>query len=420
MRLFPRTARRRWAAVTAAVALTACALSVPSSSLWANADDLKDRQKKVRKHIHSANEDLEDSSRAVRRATARLDAAQAELDAARNHLDRVRGRLDAARAEDRRMKLALQAAEEKLARAEDDLDQGRIALGEQQDAVTDVVNSIYQQGDPQLMAFASLLNARTTADLTRQVEANDALVGRESHAYDDLRAAEVLLEVREKQVQEAKDEVAVQRADAAEHLVRMQGLRNEAVETRDQVRQLVDDRRGLRQKAAQARQRDRAQLQQLREQERRIKQEILERARRASGGFNGRTGGFLNRPVPGGVTSPFGMRRHPIYGYWGLHNGTDFSTGCGTPLYASSGGKVISRYYSPVYGNRLFVGVGLVNGRYLTLVYNHLSGYNVGAGANVNRGEVVGYAGTTGWSTACHLHFTVMANGRPVNPMNYM
>ena len=420
MRFFPRTARRRSAAVIAAVALAAGALSVPSSNLWANADDLKDRQKKVRKHIHSAHEDLEDSSAAVRRAAGRLAAAQAELNAARGHLDRVRGRLDVARAEDRRMKRKLEEAEARLARAEEDLAQGRVALGEQQDQVTDVVNSIYQQGDPELMAFASLLNARSTADLTRQVEANDALVGRESHAYDDLRAAEVLLEVREKQVEEAKDEVAVQRADAAEHLARMKVLRNEAVEVRDQVRELVQDRRELRQKASNARARDRAQLQRLRSQERRIKQQILERARRAAGGFSGRTGGFLNRPVPGPVTSPFGMRRHPIYGYWGLHNGTDFLAGCGSALYASSGGRVIARYYSPVYGNRLYIGVGLVNGRYLTIVYNHMSGYRVGMGETVSRGEVVGYAGNSGWSTACHLHFTVMANGQPVNPLNYM
>ena len=57
----------------------------------------------------------------------------------------------------------------------------------------------------------------------------------------------------------------------------------------------------------------------------------------------GNTGGFLFRPVPGPVTSPFGWRRHPIYGYWGLHDGTDFSAPCGTPNHAAGSGTVISK-----------------------------------------------------------------------------
>ena len=81
---------------------------------------------------------------------------------------------------------------------------------------------------------------------------------------------------------------------------------------------------------------------------------------------------------------------------------------------------MITRYYSSSYGNRLYLGVGMVNGKFITVVYNHLSGYRVGTGQNVARGEVIGYAGTTGWSTACHLHFTVLANGQAVNPNNYM
>ncbi|MGH3308008.1 MAG: M23 family metallopeptidase, partial [Nocardioides sp.] len=177
------------------------------------------------------------------------------------------------------------------------------------------------------------------------------------------------------------------------------------------------------QEAARARRHDMRELRELRREEARIKQLILAQARKAArsrGGFNGASGGFLDRPVPGIVTSPFGYRRHPIYGYWGLHDGIDFRAGCGQPLYASASGRVITRYYSSSYGNRLYLGVGMVNGKFITVVYNHLSGYRVGTGQNVGRGEVIGYAGTTGWSTACHLHFTVLANGQPVNPNNYL
>ncbi len=134
----------------------------------------------------------------------------------------------------------------------------------------------------------------------------------------------------------------------------------------------------------------------------------------------GSSEGFLLSPVAGYVTSPFGFRVHPIYGYWGLHDGTDFGAGCGSALRAVANGTVISEYYSSVYGNRLYVNVGKVNGNNLTVVYNHATTYRVGVGDRVQRGQTVGYVGSTGWSTGCHLHFTVLRNGNPVNPMDYM
>jgi murein DD-endopeptidase MepM/ murein hydrolase activator NlpD len=419
VRSFPRTARRRWAAAVAACAVAAGALTAP----LANAEDLKHKQRSVHKKVESAHDDLEDSSAELRQATARLEAAQTELNGARDHLSSVRARLGAARVRDEQMQRKLDEAVARLEAAEAELANGRVALMSQQDEVTDVVNSIYQNGDPELLAFTSLLNAQNPSDLTRQIEANHVLVDSETQVYDDLRAADVLLEVREQQVEEARDEVALQREAAAQHLLEMRDLRDQAVEAKQAVVVLVGERRSARQEATRARRHDRAELVKLQREERRIKEMILRQARkaaRAKGGFDGATGGFLDRPVPGIVTSPFGYRRHPIYGYWGLHNGTDFRAGCGQPLHASASGRVITRYYSSVYGNRLFLGVGMVNGKFITVVYNHLSGYAVGPGQQVSRGAVIGYGGTTGWSTACHLHYTVMANGVPVNPMTYM
>ncbi len=420
MRSFPRTARVRMATVTAVCAMAAGVLSVPT----ANADDLKDRQKQVEQKIRSAHSDLEDSSAKLRNATLRLQAARAELDDAKAELAEARTELAAARVRDREMKLKLAAAVERLESAEADLVTGRAALEEQRDVVTDVITTIYQGGDPQLLAFASLLNAETSSDLTRRDEIQNVIVGRETTAYDDLRAAEVLLEVRQDQVADAKDEVAVQRQVAAEHLVTMKGLHESAQKARARVRELVRDRRDARQSAIKARKHDRYLMSRLKKQEQRIKQRILAAARRAArnsnGGYRGDPGGLFMSPVPGIVTSSYGYRIHPIFGYYGLHNGADFSAGCGAPMRAIGTGRVISRYYSSVYGNRLFVGLGMVNGRYLTAVYNHASGYRVSVGETVSRGEVVGYAGDTGWSTGCHLHFTLLAGGRPVDPMNWL
>jgi murein DD-endopeptidase MepM/ murein hydrolase activator NlpD len=417
VRLFPRTARRRWAAAAAAGALAIGALTVP----LANAEDLHDRQKNVQKQIKHADHALDESSSQFRQATARLEAAQADLDAARGELQAARAKLTAARVRDHEMKVKLEAAEARLAQAETDLVNGRAELDDQRKVVVDTVNDIYQGANTDLMAAASFLQAQTTEELTRQAEMQDVMVGKQTNAYDALHAAEVLLEVREQQVQDAKDEVAVQRREAAEHLVTMKGLTADALAAAARVRDTVQERRGARQQALRARHHDRLQLVQLRKQEKKIKELIAAQAAKTHGsGFTGATGGFLNRPVPGYVTSPYGYRVHPIYGYYSLHDGTDFHAPCGTPLHAAGTGKVISAYYSSVWGNRLFVGLGNVNGKYVTVIYNHLSSYNSHVGQTVQRGQVIGYAGTTGWSTACHLHFTVMVNGQTVDPMNWM
>ena len=72
-----------------------------------------------------------------------------------------------------------------------------------------------------------------------------------------------------------------------------------------------------------------------------------------------------------------------------------------------------------MYGNRLVVDFGIKAGVSLAAIYNHASGYTVGVGDTVSRGQVIGHTGDTGWSTACHLHFTVMANGKAVDPMKW-
>jgi len=120
------------------------------------------------------------------------------------------------------------------------------------------------------------------------------------------------------------------------------------------------------------------------------------------------------------ITSPYGMRFHPVLHYWKLHDGTDFRAPCGTPIRAAADGKVTDKYYNGGYGNRLFVSHGVIDGSSITTVYNHLSRYKAHVGERVKKGEIIGYAGTTGYSTGCHLHFMVYQDGRVVNPMKWL
>jgi murein DD-endopeptidase MepM/ murein hydrolase activator NlpD len=131
----------------------------------------------------------------------------------------------------------------------------------------------------------------------------------------------------------------------------------------------------------------------------------------------GYAGHGFSYPVYGPITSPFGMRYHPVLHYWKLHDGTDFGAGCGAPIHAPASGRVAERYYNAGYGNRLMIDHGRRDGKFVTTGYNHASQYTVHVGERVRRGEVIGYVGSTGFSTGCHLHLMVWLNGRVVNPM---
>jgi murein DD-endopeptidase MepM/ murein hydrolase activator NlpD len=418
VRPFPRTARRRLAAATAACTLALGALAVP----LANADpkDLKDKKNEAEQQVEHAEHALEESSGRLQRTQAALARAIDDLAAARGEYQAARVRLHDAQERDREMQERLELAEQRLTDAQADLAEGRAELASQRLELTDTVTDIYEQGDPQLLAFATLLKSQNTADLTRQAELNNVIVGREAMAYDDLHAAEVLLQVRENEVAAALDDVEVQREEAAAHLVTMERLTTDTREAKNAVATLVETKRGARTDAIAARKADRRALREAERRERHIKQLILAAARRAKKSYNGSTNGLFVRPVPGYVTSPFGYREHPIYHYWGLHDGTDFGVSCGDPMRAIASGTVIARYWSDVYGNRLYLNLGQINGKNVTAVYNHASSYAVGVGARVGQGDVVGNVGSTGWSTGCHLHFTILVNGNAVDPMNWL
>ena len=408
----------RRVARTLAILCTLAIASGPAVPL-AHADDLHDKKKKVQASIKSVTNDFDDASTALIKATQRLKVARASLADAQARLAQTQGELTTARVLDAQMQAKLAQAEAELAQAEQDVRDGKARVIEQRADIGRLAAADFQYGDPGLMGLSVMLNSQNPEDLTTQMNTVDNLMSRESNALDQLKATQALLRVQEDKVAKVRVEVAEQRRLAAANLVHVQQLEQAAAANQAEVAQQVAVRTQAAAQARQIRQQDVLTLQRLKKREARIQRQILAKAAQDKGGYAGDTGGFLYRPVPGAVTSPFGWRRHPIYGYWGLHDGVDFSAPCGEPMHAGASGTVISEYYSSVWGNRLYLDAGRVNGKSMVLIYNHASGYKAHTGDHVGRGDVVAYAGTTGWSTGCHLHFTVMLDGNPVDPMQF-
>lgn len=117
------------------------------------------------------------------------------------------------------------------------------------------------------------------------------------------------------------------------------------------------------------------------------------------------------------VTSGFGWRIHPIYKTQEFHPGLDFPSNQGTPVYATGNGKVeFANFDNSGYGLHIIINHGF---GYQTL-YAHLSKISVKVGEKVKRGQLIGYVGSTGLSTAPHLHYEVIKNNEKVNPINYI
>ena len=412
VRNFPATTRQRILAAAIAFAVA----TAPAAAPIAHADDLKHKKHKVEQRVKAARADLEDSSQAASKAHRALHTAWAQLLQARATLAVTRGKLVAAQALDKQMQHELVQAEVALSQARDDLRAGREKVKEQQRLLAQMASESMQQADPQLIGLWAMLKAQNPSDLTTQLKTVGNLVDRETTALDQLKTERTLLTVKERKVEDAKVQVEQKRKAAAENLVLRQGLEKKAAEAEDAVTALVQTRRTAQTAALRAKHADERTLRKSKREARRISQMLAARAHHSVDKGNH---GPLMRPVTGYVTSAFGWRRHPIYGYWGLHDGTDFHAPCGTPLRASGNGRVISEYFQSAWGNRLILDLGRVRGHGVAVIYNHISAYSAHTGQSVRRGETVAYAGTTGWSTACHLHFTVMVDGQPRNPLDW-
>lgn len=136
----------------------------------------------------------------------------------------------------------------------------------------------------------------------------------------------------------------------------------------------------------------------------------------AGGSYTGGGSGFSAPLSYINVTCAFGPRIHPLWGTASNHTGVDLAAGQGTPIYAIASGTVTAAGYSDAYGYN----VTLAHGNGYGSMYAHMTNFTVSVGQSVSQGQVIGYVGSTGWSTGPHLHFEIYVNGAPVNPMLYI
>lgn len=121
-------------------------------------------------------------------------------------------------------------------------------------------------------------------------------------------------------------------------------------------------------------------------------------------------------PAAGNISDPFGWRIHPVYGTRHFHDGLDIDVGSGTPLRSVGEGTVTMATRYGGYG----LAVRIDHGRGVVTQYSHMSKIEVTVGQKVTAGQHIGYSGNTGVTTGPHLHFSVLVNGSPVDPQDWL
>lgn len=465
--------RQRMARGIAATGLAAAlglGLAVP-----AMADELDDRKTALSTEITEASKSAEESARGLESAAQNLKTSQSELAKAESALASTQEELSSAQAEHARLAEQLALAQADLSEADAAVVAGEAAIEGQRSMIGEIARSDYQQ-QHQLIGVAVLVEQGNTADMQSRMQVAETMMETNQSALQRLdemqaqladaravkAAAEEAVATEEAAAQGAVDRLAEleatekaqqqtlaaavsankdAQAAAQKQVAADESYYEELKEERESVNSRIAEREAEeKRKAAEKAKAEReareaaaakAAADKKAAAEKAAADKKAEQAKQAaakkpkpaakkstssSKSSTKKSSSGLAAPVNGRITSRYGMRVHPVTGVYKLHDGLDYGAACGTPIRAAADGRVTQRYYNAGYGNRIFVDHGRVNGKNTVTSYNHLSRYSAKVGDRVKQGEIIGYVGTTGYSTGCHLHLMVWQGGNLVNP----
>lgn len=417
----------------------------------------EDRKRKVDTSIKVLKGDLDDTSADLATAYTALQKTQGQLPGARAALANAQRDESAAAERDRELGRRLAVSKATEGKAVDDLADTARDTASTTRVLGGIAREAYQTSGMGELSVA--LQAQSADDFTTRVVLVDTAMRIQGGALARLAVLRADTAAARSRLTAVRRQTAVLKAQAAAQLIKTEQATQAAAAAKASVDELLARRQAQVTTVEARKAAERARLKVLQAQSYRLGVQLAEiarqarikaardraakaaaaarareaasrkhaaAARRSSGSSAGPSSsdgfvssGYLSAPVSGAyVSSEFGMRFHPILQYWRLHAGIDFAAGCGTPVRAPADGRVISAGWAGGYGNRIVIDNGLVGSIGLATAYNHLESI-VTYGGSVSRGQLIGYVGTTGASTGCHLHFETYNDGTPVNPRRW-
>lgn len=427
--------RRRWRAVTVVLVAAALGTAPLATSTWPAAADERSDAVDAQQQAQQQQAELTASLEGV---SAELGQAYLDLQSARTALSTAEAELTAAEDTLAQKQREQQTAADRLSVAQTDLDtltdeadQSARNAQEHNDSVASMVVSAYQ-GDTTFTSWTYVLASDSVEDLSNRASTMEIASGMQESALaaaEAERARDANRKARqdavtqrvaalkeeadtaERQAQEAADAAQTKRDEVAELETRAataaSDLEARKGDLEDQLRQSAADADAAAARIAEIDAANRAAYE--------AGQTGVSSATVAADSLGS---GYIGHPITGelAVTSPFGWRIHPVTGAGTGHQGVDFAAAQGTPQYASAAGTV-TYWDSASCGIGLDLNVGYVDGHSYVVTLCHLSGRNVANGQYVNRGDVIGFTGSTGYATGPHVHFQVAQDGVYIDPM---
>ena len=425
------------AAILAAGMLTGPVVS-PASAEGSKDDKIAERAEvdqqleDLRIELNDVNDDLADTYLALAETELLIPQAQQDLEDARVALGE-------AQEEDRKVGERLTEAEEEERRLSGEVETGQEEVDRSDDELATVALSAYKGGGMPSPSSVYVGNSSPQDAVDRSMNYRLTMASQGTR-LDTLRTDQSITENSAERLSAVREEIKQLKIDAEEALERTRVAEEEATEAKNELDALYETQKTQRddleakktkyegdQKSLETRSSTLDdEIEELAEQEREREEKLKAQQQQKSSGGSAPVAGSANSgggwvyPVNARLNSNFGWRVHPIYGTKKLHAGVDFPVACGVPVGAAHSGRVIARTHNSGAGNKLIVSHGIMNGRLVTTSYHHLQGFAKPVGAQVSAGETVGYVGTTGSSTGCHLHFETHEDGNAVNPAKYL
>lgn len=398
--------RRSIVSITCFAVLCVVLPSVPAFASYSG------RQSELQSLIEQKRRQIREAEAKERDLVARIQSSDARKADLQRQLDAILAQLADARAQLGALETRIDRLSVSLQKKTRELEQTLAALETQQKILDTRVAEIYVSAPSQLSYSYDVLSGLD--DLVAANEYQASVVRSDQRLVRDIEKTKDSIQRQRAEISERQRALQVDRDAAAREAARISAARAARASAQREVQHEIDVKEGL--------------LKEVRNQKAAYKRALdsyiaesnsiaafLRGKQRGQGVIQGQ-GGYLRWPVSGRITSGYGWRTHPIYGYRSLHTGIDIASPTGTTVKAARYGTVLDTGYKGAYGLVVIID----HGKSLATMYCHLSKVYVRPGQRVKTLGSVAAVGSTGWSTGPHLHFEVRVNGEPQNPIRWL